>query len=265
MVKKPRFLIAYWIVFAGLMAIAVLSVYLKIVALTNLVLLVLPIGSAIIGASISNALSMQREYDAERAEQLRALEWTCFVIFRQRNALRSLAHHMGAYRMDGMRWSSLPAITSPDYSDVRYDMPSLAFLLKTAEIQVVLDLTIEQERFEAALNTVAIRSKFLVDELQPMTSKSGVSNSKLSEAQALQVYGERIYRTAVQYTDAMFEHIDTAIQSNFSLHQRLHKMAKHLFPKNVFASISQEEKDSLAMTTALEMEVAEKSKIHARP
>lgn len=58
----------------------------------------------------------------------------------------------------------------PDYSSVKQDIDSLQFLIDNDNAQILMELTIEQERFKQAINSINIRNEFYVNEVQPALS-----------------------------------------------------------------------------------------------
>ncbi|MBY8932481.1 hypothetical protein J1G34_25910 [Pseudomonas sp. Wu6] len=160
-----------------------------------------------------------------------ALDACLFTLARQYNALYQIKETYDAFPEIVERAISMPAIKFPEYKDVRIDFDSLNFLSDIEKIAHPLNLTTEQERFEAALRSVEIRAKFHAEKLQPAIEQHNINGRELSGDELEIVLGELLFNTAINYVQYTYRHLYDSLISIDEIHQKTWKIAKSLFPE----------------------------------
>lgn len=102
-----------------------------------------------------------------------------------------------------------------------------------------MDITIEQERFEQALNAIAIRNDFYVNEVQPALSHHALNGRPLPLSEFEEKLGERLFQGAINGAQSMCELVDSSNESLPKTYKKLRETAVSLFPGARFVAWDQ--------------------------
>jgi hypothetical protein len=197
-----------------------------------------PFFSAGIGAFAGSYFAFLFRKHEEEQVKLRkrkgALDACLFTLARQYNAMHQIKETYDAFPDIVERAISMPAIQFPDYKDVRIDFDSLNFLSDIEEIAHLLNLTTEQERFEAALRSAEIRAKFHAEKLQPAIELHNINGRELSGDELEVMLGQLLFHTAINYVRHTYTHLHENLISIDEIHQKTWRIAKTLFPEKKF-------------------------------
>ena len=189
-----------------------------------------------IGAFSAFWLKSYEEGKKDKEKQKRALNLALFVLIRQSNAIQCIKRDLEKYKTPFERGLSLPAMKPPDYSSLKQDIDSLQFLIDEDNAQILMELTVEQERFEQAISSINIRNEFYVKEVQPALSFHALNGRPLPLAEFEEKLGERLFQGAINGAAALYEHV---YASEISLHKKyteLREIAKKIFPGEKFVA-----------------------------
>ena len=189
---------------------------------------------AFIGAFSAFWLKSYEEGKKEKEKQKNALNSALFILARQINAIQLIKKYLDKFKTPFDRGLLLPAMKSPDYSNVKQDIDSLHFLIENDNADILFRLTIEQERFEQAINSINIRNEFYVNEVQLALSFHARNGKPLPLEEFEEKLGERLFQRAIHAAETIYKHVDA---SDISLHEQytaLHKLATQLFPGEKF-------------------------------
>lgn len=233
-------------IFAVIVALALLNIwYLSSVAIEESIV---PIGydyliriltvavGGFIGAFSAFWLKSYEEGKNETRQQKRALNAALFILIRQINAIHGIKKDLERYKTPVERGLSMPAMKPPDYSCLKQDIGSLHFLIDNDNAQTLMELTIEQERFEQAISAINIRNDFYVNEVQPALSFHALNGRPLPLSEFEDKLGERLFQGAINGAAVLYELV---YASDVSLHEKyteLRAIAKKLFPDEGFVA-----------------------------
>ena len=189
-----------------------------------------------IGAFSAFWLKSYEEEKKDKERQKSALNSALFVLIRQINAIQCIKRDLEKFKTPFDRGLSLPAMKPPDYSSVKQDIVSLNFLIDRDNAQILMDLAIEQERFEQTINSINIRNDFYVNEVQPALSFHALNGRPLPLAEFEEKLGERLFQGAINGSAVLYEHV---YATDVSLHEKyteLRELAKKLFPGENFVA-----------------------------
>ncbi|MFZ2161680.1 MAG: hypothetical protein WAW02_05635 [Sideroxyarcus sp.] len=189
-----------------------------------------------LGALFAFRLNESKETSKKLSEQRAALNRALFVLARQRNAIKSFAKYLQPFNSDIERALMLPAHKPPRYEDLRQDFESIEFLLENGKANILMRIAIEDERFHQTFESIRIRNDFYVTEVQPELSRHGFQGKDVTEKQLLEALGERIYGTAINYSNGLYFHVAKSMESIPSMHADVFAVAKDLFPNDKFIS-----------------------------
>lgn len=191
---------------------------------------------AFFGSYCAFKLRKHEETQNKTDKQKAALNNCLFTLVRQNNALKLIKEGYDAYKTKEEKAFSMPALKNPEYKDIKIDFESLSFLGDHGEIQTLLELTIEQERFEQTLHSIQIRNQFCLEKLQPTMESKGLNGRKTNPIEIRSLLGELIYTTALRASNSAYEMLELNCQSTNEMQCRLYKIAKGIYPDSKFIS-----------------------------
>tara|TARA_R100000935_G_C2828471_1_gene163641 strand:- start:329 stop:1150 length:822 start_codon:yes stop_codon:yes gene_type:complete len=214
-VKKIRYYVPELVgIFTGLLALNLW--YFSSLAVTDsiaprsyeyLVQAVIIAIGAFIGSWSAVKLNESKEASESYRRRKEALNQAIFVIARQMNAVQLIKRDIQQYREGVERAFNLPPQKPPVYSDLRQDISSLSFILETDAPQLLLELTVEQERFDQAIESINVRNEFYVHQVQPAVSQQGLPSLRMTRQKLKDALGERIFGGAMQGARELSSHI----------------------------------------------------------
>jgi len=155
-------------------------------------------------------------------------------LIRQYNAMFQMKKEFENYATVLDRAFSMQAMKFPDYKDARIDFESLSFLTELSEIDKLLALTIEQERFEQTVISMEMRNNFHIEKLQPAIEKHNINGRKLPLEEIERMLGQLIFHTAINSVTLTYKLLCENLESNYELHQKIWNIAKRIFPDQIF-------------------------------
>ncbi|WP_147423438.1 hypothetical protein [Marinobacter nauticus] len=148
--------------------------------------------------------------------------------------MRPIKRDLEQYQEGVQRAFNLPSQKPPKYSDLKQDINSLSFVLETDTPQVLLDLTVEQERFDQAIESINVRNDFYVYQVQPAISQKGFTSLRVTRQQLREALGERIFEGAMQGARELSSHVVETDSSLPQMYSRLLDFSKKHFPGEKF-------------------------------
>ena len=188
----------------------------------------------LLGATLAFRLNEDKESKKEAAAQRSALNRALFVLARQKNAVALIARELEPFKTPFDRAFNFPAAKVAPYEDLVHRFEDLEFLLNTSDVNVVMRLTVEQERFHQMLETLRIRNEFYVRELQPEIARHRLNRKEVSGAAVAERFGERLFETAMNYAEILRDHVESSTTSIPEMHEELRIVAKRLYPNSKF-------------------------------
>lgn len=186
------------------------------------------------GATFAFRLNQDKEERKLSDDRREALNRASFVLIRQWNAMDQLLRQFKEYPPPFHRAFNMPALTPPSYSDLTQQIADLDFLIDSSNPGLLMDLIIEQERFQQAIESLRIRNRFYVEEVQPALEKHKLNKQTVSGEQVEQLLGERLFQGAINGSENAWQHISAASESIPKAHQALLAEARKLFPGRKF-------------------------------
>ena len=223
-----------------LVAVAAIdSVLSGAVTAKDLAILLVPVFGTYLAASYgaSYAFKLQAGKEAVLAErsEVDALNRALMVLCLQYNEIAVTWKTMLEVGEEELvRMLNLPGYKAPQF-DYRQNVVDLAFLMRFGDAHLILEISIEQGRFDACMASMEVRSKFFVETVEPLIAKFGTrKQALLSEQQVFKWFGELVYLTLRSMTNALYAHVGESEASLFSTIEKLHRTAKTCFPNEKF-------------------------------
>jgi hypothetical protein len=191
------------------------------------------------GATFAFKLNSLKESKKLQEDQLNALRIALFILAQQENALRLVWRDFSKWEKRPDRIFNMKPMKLPEWGNLKQDYSSLAFLLND-DPQLLLDLTIEDQRFSQAMNTVTMMSEFFVNELHPTLAAKGLHKQETTIQQANELIGPVLFGKAKLYTDQVLSHIPASVASIPAVAARVFTTGKRRFPHEKFLKIEAE-------------------------
>jgi len=230
--------------YAGVLALATLAVFFLI---TEGILGGKEVGTALLamvgtflGAAFAFRLNAGKEAALIEKERREALNRALFVVVRQYNALQSFSAQLEPFKLEHERAFNCPAFRPPTYADLTIDFESLAFLFELGDPNLLVRLSVEQEGFHQALESIRYRNDFYVETAQPLIAKLGLNRVSLPIAEYKQKLGDLVFESAVNYATIMYLRVSQAMEGLTQLQTELHASAKLCFPHGKFIKLAAE-------------------------
>ncbi|NVZ52771.1 hypothetical protein HX792_20670 [Pseudomonas sp. B6002] len=186
------------------------------------------------GSYFAYLFRKHEEKQASKNKIKLALDACLFTSIRQYNAMYQMKNYFDHYPGDLDQAFSMSAVKFPDYKDARIDFDSLNFLNDFDEISHLIDLTIEQERFEQTIVSMEMRNSFHAEKLQPALEKHDINGRELPLEKIEQLIGPLIFHTALRNAKQTYALLCENLNSNHKLHQSTWNIARRLFPDRAF-------------------------------
>ena len=183
---------------------------------------------AFVGAFAAFKLKSKNDDEKRHKEEKMAMNKAIFVCVRQINAIKNMNKELSKYSSDLERAFKLPAMKPPAYEDLKYDYDELGFLLEEHP-QLVMNLVIEQERFEQAFKSIEIRNEFYVKEVQPALSKLNLNGKNILITDFANALGERLFEGSINGAKTIYFHLEQADKSIIEIYDELIAVSRKAF------------------------------------
>jgi len=193
-----------------------------------------------LGALFAFRLNESKDELKRREEQRASLNRALFIIARQGSAVKSYTKFLVPFKTEVERAFNLPAYKPPNYDGLTQSFEEIDFLLEEDKANILMRLTVEDERFHQVFESIRIRNEFYVTEVLPELARHKFQGKAVSDRELFDALGERIFATAVTYSSGMYFLIEESMKSIPLMHNQLHSAAKELFPRMKFILVNTE-------------------------
>jgi len=214
-----------------------------ILALEALQPAVAPLGGAFLGAWLAFKLNDNARARQTVRNQVLAVNKALFVLIRQVNSLiNTQTQIINPHRKDPDRYINMRPSLPKTSGSPTLDLDSLSFLLETEDRNLLGELLVEQERFEAALQAINERSRYHLEILQPRMAAASIGDhAEYPTDQIHQVLGESFVLLMQRATDEAIELVDKTVESNSVLTSKVHVAMKRRFPMHTIIRLAPKE------------------------
>lgn len=130
---------------------------------------------------------------------------------------------------------SMPPLFDEISRDIQIDYSGLSHLLTTEHSAVVMDLFIQQQRYEEAIRLINYRSQLHMDSVQPALEKAGFDpDTKYTLGQFRNALGIVVSTRVEQATSHVVHQVDKTINTLEEAKSRLLKALATIHPKEQF-------------------------------
>ena len=231
--------VVYSLMVVGAITVLGVALYVEKIETKDVGTGLLALLGTLLGATLAFRLNEDKEARKEQAARRAALNRALFVIARQKNAVTVIARELEPFKTDFERAFNFPPVKVPPYADLMHRFEELEFLLETKDINTILRLTIEQERFHQMLECLRTRNEFYVNELQKEIARLHLNGREFSGEAVAELLGERLFRTAMNASEVLRHHVETCAKSLPEMLSELRSVAKRIYPKHQFVGFKE--------------------------
>ena len=102
-------------------------------------------------------------------------------------------------------------------------------------------LSIEEEGFHQAIESVRVRNEVYVREVQPVIAQAGLNRRPVPLEEIQVALGERLFGSAINSSKYMYRNVQEAVKNLPSIHEELFSLAKNLYPQGKFIKAASDE------------------------
>lgn len=188
-----------------------------------------PLISTFFGATFAFRLNERKDAQKELDRQRSALNRALLVMGMQWNEVITSARRLRQYDSTHEQALVMPAWEPPPILD-RIPVEDLSFLIDGPDQHILVELIIEQQRFDQCLTAIRLRGKFYVDTVQPAMVSGKVLGRPMPLDQIVEAIGSHIYTGAMQAAEAMRHQLFPSEKSLWSMIERLRNVGKAMHP-----------------------------------
>jgi len=188
---------------------------------------------AFVGAFAAFKLKSKDDKDKKHTEEKMAMNKAIFVCMRQSNAIKNMHKVVSKHKSELDKAFRLQAMKPPCYDDLKYNFDELGFLLEQHS-ELIMDLVIEQERFEQTFKAVEIRNEFYINEVHPTLIALNTDGKSFRKIDFSDAIGERLVNRAISHANGMWFHIEETDKSILEMSDKLESVSREVFPGEKF-------------------------------
>jgi len=217
----------------GVVAAALTGYYLD-VGFDGLLSALATLVAAFSGAWFAFYLNNKNKTEREKRKRMLALNLAIFTLMRQRNAAENMWNSFHAHPTDSSLAFEMPALKVNDYERIKQDLSSLAFLSAGKGVNVLLELTVEEERFEQMMFAIRQKHQHTVDNVMPEMMAAGLTDRPVTIADIKAGISDKAFVGALQAAKQARDEVGAFRASAMEMHRKLRSLAKDLFPDGRF-------------------------------
>ena len=196
----------------------------------------IPFVSTFFGASFAFYLNSTKDTRKKDDDRISALRVALFTVAKQQDTLAQIWRVIREWKDRPDQLVNMGPMTLADSSYLRQDMAALSFMIPL-DPTLLLELTIEDERFSQAMTAITRHAEFHVKEIQPALEKSALDRPNAGLAELEKALGARIFGTAITNANQIFKHVEPTRKSLSIMMPRIFQFAKNLYPDEKFLKI----------------------------
>lgn len=198
--------------------------------------------SALLGTFVGayTAFHFERREKQREVEEknVGAINRGLYTIYRMWNLLRQYQRdHLEEVRDQPDRWLNLTSHPLTAHAQIQFEAGELSFLLTSAG-NVFANIMLEEQRFKLAVGLIEQRTKLMLTEVFPRMERANVGvGQQLVRAEVERIIGIGRIHQLRQFTDQVFEFVDTDVASLEATFAELRAEGERLYPKGKFIRV----------------------------
>lgn len=188
--------------------------------------------ASFLGAWFAFRLQDLARLSETRAAQVEAANSVIFSVAQMLNSLKIFQlDYIEPHRNDpGISYSMLP-LYGPAELNIKMNYSSLGYLLDPEHGQIVMELFIQQQRYDEAIRLINYRSELHLNSVQPILEKSGFTPGKEYSIEEFRAaLGVLIAAKIEQATAHVVQQVDNTISTLEETKNGLRSILKSMYP-----------------------------------
>lgn len=195
------------------------------------------LGAAGAGSWAAFLFNNRRETAINESKEKNAANLALLRLCRQYNVLAVYKRDsLNPYRTSSGRHIQIEASVPGTHEQDRVNQDSLTFLIEYGHVDVLSEILLEDDRFDAIMKNIYKRAEHHQAYIQPALEKLGKRYTSIQELE--NILGVRHSKTMQHYTDNMYIDIDASIDSLFECMSNFHSIMKSLYPNEKFVKVN---------------------------
>ena len=197
-----------------------------------LIQFVTALGGTFVGAWAAFQLNIHENKKKIEDEPVAAANRALFIMLSRLNMLTDIKRKFIDPVIDDparlVNMNALPPLQNPA---PRLDIQALDFLLETNYRQLLLDLEIEEQRYQEAIQALNLRSTFHHQTVQPLLAQAGIStDASCPLAHIYMALGPFVAASLTNATDSVIFHVESTCKSLEATLKKATDQFKLIFP-----------------------------------
>jgi hypothetical protein len=192
------------------------------------------------GAWFAFRLQSKHKLTEVRNSNIAAANQAFFILLQQLNTIKLIQKDfIDPFRDRVDAFIVMQPLYPEDHAEMKFDFTALGFLLSTRHKQLLLDIWLEQKRFDEAIKIFNYRSRLHYERVQPKFAQGGIQAETVYPNSVFrEVLGPQLYEELERATQQAIMHIDRTLNSLDALRVKLEIGFKDLFPEGDFLKIA---------------------------
>ncbi len=195
------------------------------------------LAAAFFGAYFAFSLTEIKESKLLRIQEGNALRHAQFILARQHNAVLIIKHLLSQYENQLDMAFRMPGYLNPEYDELKQRFEDLTFMLNAKYPNLLMELSIIQERFEQSMRALRIRSEFYVTKLQPAIDKNNLHGRYLNQEEMESILGKEVFHGTLQGADELVKLNLDCLKTMPPVFEHLLKFSKGYLPEQSFLKL----------------------------
>ena len=238
--KSPK--VSPWLLYVGFIALAAFALILFVrdgsFGESQIATSIFALIGTFFGALFAFRLQESKEKAKEVKARKTALNRALLVLGMHHNEIQNYIKELSPYVSEVDRAFNLPASQPVENLDLRQKFDELDFLLESSNPNILVELIIEQQRFDQVMQAIKLRNNFYVNEVQPVFAAQGLNHRLVAREELREKLGERLFEGAITQVKMVYDHVGSSNDSLQEVFGKLRTVAKELFPSEGFVQFS---------------------------
>lgn len=173
------------------------------------------------GAYIAFRLNQSKEVRIENERREESLNYSIFNLYRMINAVQRMAIYVGQYQDEESLAFSFRRNHHMDFDDLAFDYEKIAFLMKSSDPEILVDISDNHKKFRYFLVAIKCRKDFYEKHVDPIVFETFQDEERISVDDLKQALNPRVFRTCITLSQDIKDITEETLESLESMHGSL--------------------------------------------
>ena len=196
--------------------------------------------AAYFGAKYAFDLQNEKEKEEIKKKNIVNGNMTIFNLTRMINKLLDYQHQIiDPVRDKATSFLEMRPTSHSERDYISLNLESLSFLIETEDPNILGELSVEESRYQSALDAINERSIIHRNEVQPLLEKQGIVERGAYTFEMIEAaIGNRLYTILKRSTEQVIDHVDTTLECAYKISNKLSKVLRQKYPNEKIINIA---------------------------